>query len=72
MESRPWVDKDAIMNERVGWRCEEHGWAYWVRLIQLDMPGKNKEIEQPTRPKNEESVDLSQQLLGAMKSLWRG
>lgn len=71
MESRSWVDKDSIMNERAGWRCKEHGWTYWVRLIKLYTPEDKTNNEQLERPKNEEGMDLSEQLLRTIKTLWR-
>lgn len=27
-----WVRKDEVVNERVGWKCDEHGWKYSVNL----------------------------------------
>ena len=27
-----WVRKDEVVNERVRWKCDEHGWKYWVNL----------------------------------------
>ena len=36
-----WVRKDEVVDERVGWKCDEHGWKYWVNLRYFEESGED-------------------------------
>ena len=36
-----WVRKDEVVNERVRWKCDEHGWKYWVNLRYFEESGED-------------------------------
>jgi hypothetical protein len=43
---REWVQRDEageMEKTRVGWRCMEHGWAFWVREIKFSEYGEESE-----------------------------
>ena len=34
-----WVRRDEVVDDRVGWKCNEHGWKYRIRLICFESEG---------------------------------